>query len=39
MKGFRLIETKRRLTGEKVKRLKDVADYLYAKRSRVAYND
>jgi len=39
VKGLRLIATKRRLTGEKAKTLKSVADYLYANRTRMAYDD
>jgi len=39
VKGLRLIATKRHLTGEKAKTLKSVADYLYANRTRMAYDD
>jgi hypothetical protein len=39
VKGLRLIATKRRLTGEKAKTLRSVADYLYANRTRMAYDD
>jgi hypothetical protein len=39
VKGLRLIATKRRLTGEKAKTLSSVADYLYANRTRMAYDD
>ena len=39
VKGLRLIATKRRLSGEKAKTLKSVADYLYANRTRMAYDD
>ena len=39
VKGLRLIATKRRLTGEKAKALKSVADYLDANQTRMAYDD
>ena len=39
MKGIRLIATKHQLTGDKAKTLKSVADYLYANRTRMAYDD
>lgn len=39
VKGLRLIATKRHLTGEKAKTLRSVADYLYANRARMAYDD
>ena len=39
VKGLRLIATKRHLTGEKAKTLRSVADYLYANRTRMAYDD
>lgn len=38
VKGLRLIVTKRRLTGTKAKTLRSAADYLYANRTRMAYD-
>jgi hypothetical protein len=38
VKGLRQIVTKRHLTGNKANTLRSVADYLYANRSRMAYN-
>lgn len=38
VKGLRQIVTKRRLTGNKAKTLRSVADYLYANRTRMAYD-
>lgn len=38
VKGLRQIVTKRRLTGNKAKTLRSVADYLYSNRTRMAYD-
>lgn len=38
VKGLRQMVTKRRLTGNKAKTLRSVADYLYANRTRMAYD-
>ncbi|MGH9055954.1 MAG: ISKra4 family transposase [Acidimicrobiales bacterium] len=39
VKGLRQIVTKRRLTGTKANTLRSVADYFYANRSRMAYDE